>query len=177
MSTRKTLKTLIAIRRTWHYGVIDTCCCRGRLYARRGDSAARMKRMKLILIAMIFSGLVISVESLGEDTEKAMFHVPSVQSGEAKDWCETGKCSATRITVAGYSESVEYVLECVEVISGEPSPHLTVVCDHVHANNDYVVRIYAGYVGFGEPQKSSKTEPTHSLYTIVSEKERNKHKQ
>jgi hypothetical protein len=141
------------------------------------DSATMMKRMKFILIPMIFSGILIGLESLGEDTEKATFHVTSVQSGEAKDWCEAGKCSATRITVAGYSESVEYVLECVEVISGEPTPHLTVVCDHVHANNDYVARIYAGYIGFAEPQKSSETEPAHSLYTIVSEKERTKHKQ
>jgi hypothetical protein len=140
------------------------------------DSAAMMKRMKFILIPMIFSALVISLESLGEDTEKAMFHVTSVQSGEAKDWCTTGKCSATKITVEGYTNSVEYVLECVQTIANEPSPHVTVVCDHVHANSDYVVRIGADYIGFGEPQKSSETEPFHSLYQIVSEKERTKHK-
>ena len=103
----------------------------------------------------------------------------SVRSSDAKDWCTTGKCSATRFTVEGYIHgknepvSVEYVLECVEVLANEPSPHLTIVCVRVHANNDYSVILGADTVAF-EPEKegASKADaPAISAYSIVSERE------
>jgi len=57
--------------------------------------------MKRALILTGLLGLLLGGHSFGQDTAKATFHVTSVRSEEAKDWCTTGKCSATRRTVEG----------------------------------------------------------------------------
>jgi hypothetical protein len=135
-------------------------------------SPAVMRRAKRLFLPVVFSAFLVHLPSSAQDT-KAIFHVTSVRTEDAKDWCTTGKCSATRITVEGYSDAVEYVLDCVETIASEPSPHVTVVCDHVHASNDYDVEIGSNYIFFGESRKPSSTqEPLRSGYSIVSEKER-----
>lgn len=92
-----------------------------------------------------------------------------------------GKCSATRFTVEGYIEakadaSVEYVLQCVETLANDPSPHYTVLCDRVHANSDYSVLIGPDYISFHGEQPLPQKEPYRSAYGIVSEKEVTKHK-
>jgi hypothetical protein len=70
-------------------------------------------------------------------------------SGEAHDWCTTGKCSATRLTVEGYSivkgdaTSTAYVLNCVEVIVNDPTPHIPYQCVRLHANRNYDAKLLA----------------------------------
>jgi hypothetical protein len=121
--------------------------------------------------------------SHAQELPKAILHVTGVRSGEANDWCTTGKCSATKLTVEGYINasngirSVEYVLECVEVMAQDPTPHYTIVCDHVHANRDYVVNILPNAIGFvseTEAQKVGQVTPSNvspRTYDIKSEKE------
>ena len=139
--------------------------------------------MKPAFILALLFGLLLGAPSFAQEITKATLHVTSVQSGEAKDWCETGKCSASRYTVEGYVTSkdgltsVEYVLECVEVMAQEPSPHYTVVCDHVHAHEDYLVRVLPTAIAFEHEKEASKgnesptTAPISSAYHIASEKE------
>jgi hypothetical protein len=135
-----------------------------------------------MLVVTVLLPLLLNAPSFGQDAEQTTFHVTSVRSEEAKDWCETGKCSATRIIVEGYTRpkddpnaSIEYVLDCIEVIANEPSPHLSIVCSHLHAHNDYSAKVYASAILFGEPQQS-KPDLTYAAYEIVSEKETTKHR-
>jgi hypothetical protein len=133
----------------------------------------------LLILSMI---AVVSPQSVAESAQKIIFHVTAVRQGEAPDWCTTGECSATRFIVEGYSvvrgdlHSTEYVLECVEVMALKPSPRFTLVCDRVHANNDYGARLFADSIAFGESSPSSTGEPLHPDYKIVSEKEVNRQK-
>jgi len=60
--------------------------------------------MKSLLTFMTLLGLLLGERSFGQDTVKANFHVTSVRTEEAKEWCTTGLCSATRITVEGYTD-------------------------------------------------------------------------
>ena len=126
---------------------------------------------------LAFASLVITLASYAfSQGDKVSFHVTSVEQGEAKDYCTTGKCSATRITVEGYTQdrdaAVQYVLECVEVISNEPTPHTSIQCIKVHSHTDYVVTIGANFIIFASdaPAKQEK-EPFVSGYSIKSEKE------
>jgi hypothetical protein len=135
-----------------------------------------MTRMNLIFTLTMCFGLLICRESLAQDGEKVTFHVSSVRSEDANDWCTSGKCSAKRFTIEGYTNSTEYVLACVETIANEPSPHYTVICPKVHAHNDYEARLGADYIAFGDGKKTSGTEPILSAYQIVSEKETAKRK-
>ncbi len=126
----------------------------------------------------VFTSAVLSVSLSGlsfrQDMTNASFHVRSVHTEDAKDWCRTGECSARRITVEGYADvkgspdTVEYVLDCVEVWANEPTPHQTIVCLHVHAREDYSVRIGDTFIWFGDPQKADKAEPILSAYSIFS---------
>lgn len=122
----------------------------------------------IFLVAM----LALLGYCFGED-RKESFHVSSVKTEDARDWCTTGKCSAERFTVEGYikgeSKLVEYVLECVETIANEPSPHYTVICIHVHANNDYAVKVGTDSVLFEHEPPSG--DALVSAYRIISEKE------
>jgi hypothetical protein len=127
--------------------------------------------MKFVALASLvlfeFSGQVSS-------HEKITFHVTSVEQGDATDYCTTGKCSATRFTVEGYTQdkdaAVEYVLDCVEVIVNEPTPHIKIRCARVHSHSDYMVRLGDDFVSFGD-SPSSQTEPLESAYKIKSERE------
>jgi hypothetical protein len=135
-----------------------------------------MKQAVFLLTTCI--GSLVGIEALAEgvQTEHVTFHVSSIQSGDANgDWCSSGKCSAKKFTVEGYTNSTEYVLECVEVLADEPSPHYTIVCPKLHAHNDYDARLGADYIAFGEDKKATG-EPILSAYQIVSEKEIPKHK-
>lgn len=113
--------------------------------------------MKYVTITSIillgFAGQVSSQD------ERVSFHVTSVSQAEATDYCTTGKCSATRFTVEGYTQDkdavVQYVLDCVETIANEPTPHFTVRCARVHSHSDYMVRLGDDYVMFGDA-------PTHA---------------
>ncbi|SRR5260370_23819287 len=116
--------------------------------------------------------------------EKIVFHVTSVQSAEAKDYCTSGECTATRFTVEGYvnlksnSGVTEYVLDCVEVVTTKSPIHQTSVCAHVHASNDYDAKVYSQSVDFfiAEKESSSTDAPMKWLYSIKSEKEVTKQK-
>jgi hypothetical protein len=134
------------------------------------------------IIVCIVTMLLLNVASAGQDAVQTTFHVTSVRSEDAKDWCEAGKCTAKTITVEGYSaakgegnSSVEYVLTCTEVIASEPTPHYSVVCTHLHAHNDYPAKVYASAIYFGEPE-TTKPDLTYAAYEIVSEKETTKRK-
>lgn len=120
--------------------------------------------------------LALTAQALSQQDEKVNFHVTSVSQADATDWCTTGKCSATRITVEGYTQdkdaSVQYVLECVEVFANEPTPHKSIQCVKVHSHADYEVTIGADFITFASdaPPKQEK-EPLVSGYSIKSEKE------
>jgi hypothetical protein len=108
--------------------------------------------------------------------DKVSFHVTSVSQADANDWCTTRKCSATRITVEGYTQdkdaAVQYVLECVEIIANEPTPHQTTRCVKVHSHADYMVTLGADFVIFStDPPDKQEKEPFLSGYQIKSEKE------
>lgn len=118
----------------------------------------------------------------GHEFVKAILHVTSVQSEEAKDWCTApdSKCSAKRLTVEGYimtpiasndDNSVEYVLECIEVVAIEPTPHLTIGCAHAHAHNNYPVRVFDDSIAFEHPFSPLGDAKQFMNYEIVSEKE------
>ena len=133
--------------------------------------------MKPALVLTALFGLLLGGQCFGQESTRATLHVTSVRKEEAKDWCTTGKCNATRHTVEGYinakddPSSVEYVLECVEVMATEPTPHYTIVCDHVHAHTDYLVKVGATFVAFEHEKASSGTTTTFAAYGIKSEKE------
>jgi hypothetical protein len=126
----------------------------------------------LALVPFFLVGLVVPPPG---QSETVSFHVTSVEQGEAKDYCTTGKCSATRFTVEGYTQdkdaSVEYVLDCVEIIANDPTPHLSVQCARVHSHNDYKIRVGADFVFFGDIPAAQQKEPYFAAYRIKSEKE------
>lgn len=136
-------------------------------------------------IAIVVVVTLLACRCFGQEAgEKIVFHVTSVQSAEATDYCTTGECSATRFTVEGYtnlksnSGVTEYVLDCVEVVTTKSPIHWTSVCAHVHASNDYDAKLYSQSVDFyGEGKGSSSTDaPIRLLYSIKSEKEVSKQK-
>ena len=112
-----------------------------------------------------------------EDKPKTVFHVTSVVSGEAPSpWCETGECTATLITVKGYTraqrtgsstQGVQYVLSCIDVTRLTP-PKGTLVCPRLHANKDYSVTIFAASVAFFTTGSGNETWVD---YDIISEQE------
>ncbi len=141
-----------------------------------------MPTLKRILAIAVLLGLPLSQASLGQEKGTPItFHVTAVRTEEARDWCTTGECSATRYTVEGYSDVkgdssiVEYVLDCVQVMAQKPSPHFTVVCVQVHAHNDYDAELWSNAIFLGDAKPQSDG-PTLSAYTIVSEKEVNRQK-
>ena len=131
-----------------------------------------MKAIPFLLVV-----LAVHLTAQSNQGEQIYFHVTSVEQADATDWCTTGKCSATRFKVGGYraegDASIEYALECVEVIANEPTPHITMQCVHLHAHGDCSAKLYADAISFDtEPSNSSGSDkPTLSAYTIKSEKE------
>jgi hypothetical protein len=125
--------------------------------------------------ATLASIIILAVAGqVSSQDEKAVFHVTSVEQEEAKDYCTTGKCSATRFTVEGYTQDkdadIQYVLDCVEILVEEPTPHISVQCVRVHSHSDYMVKIGSDFIAFGDSQ-SSQSKPIVSAYRIKSEKE------
>jgi hypothetical protein len=135
-----------------------------------------MMKRHLVLAILVFTASLLMRSTLAaQGDEKIAFHVTSVSQADATDYCTTGKCSATRFTVEGYTQdkdaAVQYVLECVETIVNEPTPHYTVRCTRVHSHSDYLVKLGADYVRFGDPPATQETEPFLAAYLIKSEKE------
>jgi hypothetical protein len=131
-----------------------------------------MKYIPLAAIALLaFTGQITGQD----EKDRVLFHVTSVEQGEATDYCTTDKCYATRFTVEGYTQnkdaSIQYVLDCVEIIASEPTPHISVRCVRVHSHNDYMVKVGADFVIFGDAPASQTSEPFLSGYRIKSEKE------
>ncbi len=144
--------------------------------------AGNVRKALIIALLMIASSLLpLSELLLGQEQspQKIIFHVTAVSSGEARDWCTTGKCSARRFTVEGYSNVkgdpnlTEYVLEGVEVIANDPKPHFTHQCVRLHANSDYKASLFDDSIAFSTTSSSGQFVPD---YNIVSEKEVNRQK-
>lgn len=119
--------------------------------------------------------LAFAAQAVSQQDEKVTFHVTSVEQSDATDYCTTGKCSATRFTVEGYTQDkdavVQYVLDCVETIVNEPTPHFTVRCARVHSHSDYLVKLGDDYVMFGDAPPTQGKESILAAYRIKSEKE------
>jgi hypothetical protein len=137
------------------------------------------KRIAIIVVALL------ACRCLAQEVgEKIVFHVTSVGSADATDYCTTGECSATRFTVEGYanlrgsSAVTAYVLDCVEVVTTKSPIHWTSVCAHVHASSDYDAKLYSQSVDLSPEEKgsSSADAPMRLLYSIKSEKEVSKQK-
>jgi hypothetical protein len=81
--------------------------------------------LRLVIVVVLWSGFC----SAQHPGTPILFHVTSVSSADAPDICAAdGDCTATRITVEGYSvsgsSSTEYVLDCVEIIANKPLHYL-----------------------------------------------------
>ncbi len=133
--------------------------------------------MRHLVTISLLLGLLSSL-SFGQDDQRAILHVTSVRKEEAKDWCTAGECSATRFTVEGFIKtgddaSVEYVLECIEVLAHKPSPHLKFECVRVHAHDDYVVKVFSGSgaIAFQHEKQNQSSSSTEMAYDILSERE------
>ena len=127
----------------------------------------------LTLLLVIFTAHA----SQSDQGQTIVFHVTSVERSEATDYCTEGKCSATRLTVGGYriedSVTIEYVLDCVEVIATEPKLHMTSQCVHVRAHGEYPAKLYSDVIFFDTEKSSSSSDsqPLLLAYQIKSEKE------
>ncbi len=130
--------------------------------------------MKYFALASIVLVGFIGQVTKGEK-DKVRFHVTTVEQGEATDYCTTGKCSATRFTVEGYTTpdkdaSIQYVLDCVETIMVEPNSSTSnVLCARVHSHNDYMVEVGAEFIFFDSYPSDRKG--LQIAYNIKSEKE------
>jgi len=136
---------------------------------------SRHLEVKLFFACVLLSALLNSL-SLGQDMTSASFHVDTVRTEPAKDWCTTGECSAKRIVVEGYVGGgkdevamVHYVLDCVEVVSNRPTPHFLTACVHVHARETHAVKIGETFISFSDVKQKSQPEPALAPYEIVSE--------
>jgi hypothetical protein len=104
------------------------------------------------------------------------FHVTSVRYEEDSTVCDTGECSATKFTIEGYANGapsgsrIAYVLTCDEFVVYKPTPHITLSCGSVHANNDYDARVFGDSISFW-PEDKYTPPPLRGLYNIVSEQE------
>jgi hypothetical protein len=144
-----------------------------------------MPSLKRMIAIIVLLGPPVSWRSLGQEQsmQKIIFHVTAVRSEEARDICASDSdCDATRFTVEGYSDPkggsspTEYTLDCVEIMSLTPPPHYLVVCDRVHAHNDYSARLMSNAIAFGEAKPRSSDGPGVSAYRILSEREASKKK-
>jgi hypothetical protein len=107
---------------------------------------------------------------------KITFHVTSVSYEDDPYACDAVECSAKKFTIEGYSDSVHtgsrvaYVLTCEEFVSHKPTPHLTLSCGSIHANNDYDARVFGDSISFW-PEEKYTPPPLRGNYTILTEKE------
>jgi hypothetical protein len=121
---------------------------------------------RIVAIAVLL-GLPLCEPSLGQ-VQNINFHVTAVRLEDAPKVCDD--CSATKITVEGYSNTTDYVLECTDVVASKPSPHFTLVCPRVHAGNDYDARLTDTSIWFGPDKPQSSDGPLVGHYDIASEK-------
>ena|ERR1700674_3824212 len=128
-----------------------------------------MREIAVLAILSFFLSPVIA----RADGDNAILHVTSVRQDEAKDWCDTAKCLATRFTVEGYraaknpSEVIKYVLECVEVVNTETGK-FTITCPKVQADADYEVKLLADAITF--PFATQPKDGVLSGYSIKLQK-------
>lgn len=134
--------------------------------------------MPLRTVTSVFSLLAFLSLSLWPHPAKAqgdtsILHVTSVRQDEAKDWCNTGKCIATRFTVEGYraaknpNQVIKYLLDCVEVVDTEAGK-ITFSCPRVQADGEYSVKILADAIMF--PSAKPPKDGSVSGYNIKSQK-------
>jgi hypothetical protein len=110
-----------------------------------------------------------------QEPTRVLFHVISVRSADStRESCPNENCSATKLTVEGHANSVEYILTCDEILLFNPEPSAGVrqriICQHVHANAEYPAKVFAGYVIF-QPVPHTSAPDLVGTYSIVSEKE------
>jgi hypothetical protein len=117
-----------------------------------------------------------TVYSDGTKGTKITFHVTSVRHEDDPAFCDTGECSATNLTVEGYTDGMQadtrvvFVLTCDELVAYKPTPHITASCGSVHANNDYDAWMFGSSIAFWPPEKYTPP-PLRVHFYIVSEKE------
>jgi hypothetical protein len=144
-----------------------------------------MNKFSIATAALIFSATRLAdAQATGQahDGKKpeTVFHVVSVASEVAPaPWCETGECTATLLTVKGYtfaqqtgvrSKGVRYVLNCVDVIRLSP-PNSPLVCPKLHATREYAVTVFDDSIAFLSPEDDSHNWEN---YDIISEQEESK---
>jgi hypothetical protein len=144
-------------------------------------------KIKWIPIASILLLFPLNKTLHGQERkeQKIVFHVTAVRSAAANDWCSSGDCNATRLTVEGYVQLkgnphvTEYVLACVQLLPNKPSPDFVATqCVHVHANTDYDATLrstqWSSSIFFTEPSATEQHDPAHYVvegFNILSEKE------
>jgi hypothetical protein len=140
----------------------------------------RLKAATLTAPTLMIISLFLDPASSKAQRDKAILHVTSVRKEEAKDWCDVGKCEATRFTVEGYraaknpNQVIRYILECVEITDLEKSK-VTLDCPRVQAGVDYDIKVWPDAIVLQPPPPP--TEGTvHGVYSIKSQKEENKDK-
>jgi hypothetical protein len=112
----------------------------------------------------------------GTNPTKIVFHATSVHYEDEPDFCGDGTCSATKTTVEGYTDCMQmdtrvmFVLNCEEALAFKPTPHITISCSHIHANNDYDARLFGDSISFWSAEKYTPP-PYKATFRIVSEKE------
>jgi hypothetical protein len=88
----------------------------------------RVKK-EIVHVVILLGAILVGTPGLGQDKGTPITcHVTAVRFEDAHDWCTTGECSAVRFTIEGFAGETEYVLDCVEVLVQNPSPHYTIVC-------------------------------------------------
>jgi len=138
----------------------------------------RLRTASLAPASLVIQILLLSAAMAKAQGEKALLHVTSVRQEKATDWCDTGKCYATRFTVEGYKAAkepnsvVKYIVECVEVVDTETGK-TTLSCTRVQAAADYDVRIFPDAIVF-QPVEPPIEGTVHAAYTIKSQKEEKK---
>lgn len=116
-----------------------------------------------------------TVHSDGTKGIQITFHVTSVRYEDDPASC-SGECSAIKSTVEGYTDGMRtdsravFVLTCDKVVAFKPTPHITLSCGSVHANNDYDASLFGDSISFW-PQEKYTPPPLREAYRIVSEKE------
>lgn len=133
---------------------------------------SRLDRYFRALLPLV--GLLLAPPNFGQDSNTKIFHVTSVRTEEATDWCTSNECSATRFTVEGYTPTVEYLTECIEIVKNAPPAHYTSTCTRVAAGEEYVVKVLSDAIWVQtEGESSCKPPECHlMLYEIKVQKER-----
>jgi hypothetical protein len=141
---------------------------------------------RIVMIALVGSLFLFSGRSTGQTQDDASskgrkinFHVTSVRQEDDKTVCQTGECSATKITVEGYANlphtgsRIDFVLTCEEYLAYKPKPHISLSCARVHANSNYDAILYPDSIYFLNMPKPADSA-MEANYEIESDEEVNK---